>query len=348
MKGLTIVFTGKEQLELREVEVADPGPGRLLVETVASLISTGTECICYQRNFDPGTGWDKWVKYPFYPGYSAVGRVIKVGAGVKEFQEGQMVLAPVNHAQYVTCSEPHAVPVPAGVSAEEATWGKLAYITQHGFRRSKLALGEVAVVIGAGLLGQLVVQYCSLAGAAEVIVIDTAEGRLKFAAKHGATKTICRPVGEAAEEVRQASDGKMAEVVFDMTGHWSVFPHALGLLKRFGRMVLIGDTGQPEKQHMVHDVLNKDLTIMGAHDNNSPMVEDDHLPWSRKNMVKLFYRYLVQGRMRVKDMITHRFDPREAKEAYGLLTQRRSEAMAVVFDWTKLAGKAAAQAGERA
>lgn len=336
MKSLTIVFTGKEQLELREQDTKDPGPGQLMLQAVASLISTGTECICYQRNFAPGTGWDKWVKYPFYPGYSMVGRVIKLGDGVKDFKEGDLVLGSVNHGQFVNCTAERAVALPSGLSPEEATWGKLAYITQHGFRRAKLALGELAVVIGAGLLGQLVTQYAALSGAAEVIVVDTVQKRLDYATSHGATKAICRPIEEAGQEVKKITDGAMAEVVFDVTGHWAVLPHALGLLRRFGRLVLVGDTGEPQKQHLVHDLLNRDLTIMGAHDTNAPTLVSEHLPWSMQNMVKLFYRYLVQGRMRVKDMITHRFDPRQAEEAYRLLTTRRAEAMGVIFDWTRL------------
>jgi len=336
MKSLTIVFTGKEQLELREQDTKDPGPGQLTLHAVASLISTGTECICFQRNFAPGTGWDKWVKYPFFPGYSMVGRVLKLGEGVKGFKEGDLVMASGNPGQFVNCTAERAGARPPGLTPDEASWGKLAYITQHGFRRAKLALGEVAVVIGAGLLGQLVTQYAALSGAAEVIVVDTVQKRLDFATTHGATRAVCRPIEEAGPEIHKITDGAMAEVVFDVTGHSSVLPHAHALLRRFGRLVLVGDTGEPHKQHLIHDVLNRDLTIMGAHDNNAPTLASEHLPWSMQNMVRLFFRYLVQGRMRVKDMITHRFDPRQAADAYALLTTRRAEAMGVLFDWTRL------------
>ena len=47
-----------------------------------SLMSTGTENIVFNRLFDPGTHWDEWVKYPFYPGYTAVGTVESTGADV--------------------------------------------------------------------------------------------------------------------------------------------------------------------------------------------------------------------------------------------------------------------------
>src|SRR5687768_7239936 len=85
MQTLGLFFTGKEQLEFRAAEVPDPGPNQVLVETAKTLISTGTECICYQRKFAPGTHWDRWVKYPFPVGYSNAGRVLRVGPEVPGF-----------------------------------------------------------------------------------------------------------------------------------------------------------------------------------------------------------------------------------------------------------------------
>ena len=52
------------------------------MQTLVSLISTGTEGWCYRGEFDTDTGWAKWVRYPFFPGYSNVGRGIKVGKDV--------------------------------------------------------------------------------------------------------------------------------------------------------------------------------------------------------------------------------------------------------------------------
>ncbi|MCC7145578.1 MAG: zinc-binding alcohol dehydrogenase [Phycisphaeraceae bacterium] len=348
MKALGIVFTGKNQLERRTLDVADPGPGQVLVRATASLISTGTECICLQRNFAPGTNWEKWVHYPFYPGYSMVGRVLKTAPDVDNLKPGDRVLCEASHAQYVLSSARHAVPIPDSVSDEEATWGKLAYITQHGFRRGQVKLGEVVVIVGAGLLGQLVTQYAALSGAAEVIVIDTVPGRLAMAAAHGATHTLCKPIEQAETDLKTITGKAMADVVFDVTGHWSVLPHALGLLRRFGRLVIVGDTGEPEKQHLIHNVLGRDLTIMGAHDVNTPMDTTDFAPWSQGQMTSLFYRYLGQGRMRVRDLMTHTFSPHDAAQAYELLTQRRSEAMGVIFNWRNLQDPGSVSPGDGA
>jgi NADPH:quinone reductase-like Zn-dependent oxidoreductase len=83
LKNPTITFTGQNRVEVRDEPVPSPGPNRVVVEAARSLVSTGTEMICLQRNFAPSTHWDNWVKYPFYPGYSMAGRVVEAGEGVQ-------------------------------------------------------------------------------------------------------------------------------------------------------------------------------------------------------------------------------------------------------------------------
>ncbi len=333
MKGPGIVFTGKDQLEVQDREVGDPKAGQLLVEAHASLISTGTECICLGRKFSPGTGWDGWVKYPFYPGYSLAGRVLKVGPDVQGFAVGDRVMSACPHARYALADPVRTVKIPDAVPAEQAAWGTLAYITQHGFRRGEVRLGENVVIVGAGLLGQLVTQYAAISGAGKVIVIDTADQRLAMAAAHGATHTLNMPVDKAKAQVDQLTDGKGAEVVFDITGHAAVFAGALGLVRRFGRLILVGDTGTPEQQHLIHAVIGRDITIRGAHDTNAPIDATDFTPWSKRAMTSLFYQLIVDGRIRVGDLITHRFAVEDAQAAYDLLTGRREQAMGVVFTY---------------
>ena len=70
-----IVFQGKGHVELVDFEPASVGKGQIRIRTTCSLISTGTEGICFMRLFEPGTHWDNWVKYPFSTGYCTVGVV---------------------------------------------------------------------------------------------------------------------------------------------------------------------------------------------------------------------------------------------------------------------------------
>jgi threonine dehydrogenase-like Zn-dependent dehydrogenase len=212
----------------------------------------------------------------------------------------------------------------------------MATIAQNGVRRAEHRLGDAVAVIGLGLLGQLVVQYVRLLGARQVIAIDTAERRLQMARTHGATTTLALNVAQAREEVLALTEGMGVEVVYDVTGVAAVFGPALRLLRRFGRLVLLGDTGSPSDQHLVGEVIMKGLQIIGAHDSNSPPVSTDHTYWSSLRMADLFFAYLLRGDMRVSDLITHRYIPQDAPEAYRMLREERASAMGVIFDWTQL------------
>lgn len=338
MESLNIVFTGANQLEVRREEVAPLQNGEILVEGSRSLISTGTECICLARNFAPDTHWDRWVKYPFYPGYSHTGRVIEVAPDVPGIKIGDRIAARVGHRQRFNVRADLVLPLREGVSDEAAAWFALASIVQNGVRCAQLELGDTVVIIGLGLLGQLATQYARLSGAREVIAIDTPDSmaRLEMAKSHGATQILAMSADQAKEAVREITKGRLADVVFDVTGHPAVFPAALGVARRFGKLLLLGDVGRPTLQCLTSDVITRGVRIIGAHDNDAPPDASDYHFWTRNNMSALFFDYVARGQMRVDDLISHRFSPAEAEKAYQLLLQDRAAAMGVVFDWSQI------------
>lgn len=336
MKSLNVVFTAKDKVEVLQEPVPELKSGQVLVQTQRSLISTGTECICLQSNFAPGTHWHSWVKYPFNPGYSNAGRVVQVAEDVTHLQPGDRVATRAYHHQYVVADAARAVKVPDEVSDEDATWFGLANIVQIGVRRAEHELGDAVVIIGLGLLGQLAVQYTRLSGAREVIAIDTAPARLEMARAHGATQTLEMSVADAGEAITQLTDDRLADVVYDITGHAAVFSSALQLARRFGKLLLLGDAGNPGEQRLTSDVITRGVRIIGAHDVHPPAVATDHTWWTHGNMTKLFFNYLQRDQMRVQDLVTHHYAPEEAPQAYKMLTTDRSAAMGVIFDWSQV------------
>lgn len=350
MQSRNIVFTGKDQVELYKQPVREPEPSEVLIKATKTLISTGTEGICLSHLFEPGSHWDQWVTYPFHPGYSMVGQVVAVGRDVEGIHEGDRFAVPEPHQEYVTVPITKRNPqngfltvptsefysVPDGISDEEATWFGLASIVQNGVRRAGHTLGDVVVIIGLGLLGQLVVQYVRLLGAQQIFAIGVSERRLAMAHEHGATVTLAMEAHDARMHILNLTDGAGADVVYDVTGAAPVFSVSLTMLRRFGRLVLLGDTGTPSEQRLTGDVVTKALSIVGAHDTNPPAISTDHAHWSKRCMVELFFTYLLRGDMRVSDLVTHHYSPLDAPEAYRMLREERATAMGVLFDWTQL------------
>ncbi|MFH1086354.1 MAG: zinc-binding dehydrogenase [Chloroflexota bacterium] len=336
MRSTYVCFPEPNRIEVREEEVAAPGNGEVLCQALCSLISIGTETYCLRGVFDPGTNWASWVQYPFRPGYSMAARVVAVGPGVTGVQVGDRVAASAAHQQYFRASAARVQPVPEWISDEEATWAFLARTTQLGARRAQLQMGESVAIVGLGMLGQMVTQYALLSGVRRLIAIDTVAGRLGLARAHGATDTLQMDVASARAEVERLTDGRMLDVVWDITGHPAVLAPALQLLHRFGHLVLLGDTPTPTQQHLGPGVVSNSLSILGIHGTAYPEEASAYAPWSGVEMTTLFFDYIRQERMRVADLITPRHAPADAPAVYEGLVRDRSACIGVIFDWARV------------
>jgi threonine dehydrogenase-like Zn-dependent dehydrogenase len=186
------------------------------------------------------------------------------------------------------------------------------------------------------MLGQLVVQYLWVSGARKIIAIDLIESRLNRARAHGATHTLQLDVKSARQEIKEITREKMLDVVFDVTGHPAVLAPAIQLLRRLGRVILLGDTPTPSQQYLGPGVVSNSIAILGIHGTMSPAQASEFNPWSAAEIIALFFDYLTQGRMRVSDLITHRYSPLDAPKVYQGLLQDRSAAIGIIFDWALL------------
>ncbi len=330
----SIVFTGKQTLELTTSTLGAPKEDEVLVEATRTLISTGTEMTIFNRNFEPGTHWDQWVcYYPFPVGYLFSGRVVKVGSDKTGFKVGDRVGVRHNHSSHVIAKAINVIRVPDNVSDDESVWLGLGKIVQNGVRAADHKLGDTVVIIGLGMLGQLVTRYARINGASEVIAIDTAPKRLELAKLGGATATLNMSAADAKAEVLKLTNGLGADVVYDVTGHPAVLATALKLARKAGTIQLLGDSGAPGKQMLGPEIITHGLKIIGTHDNIPPHFTTEGVRWSGTEIYDLFLKYVGRKQMNVNELITHRFKPQQAAQAYDLLNKDRANVMGVMFEW---------------
>ena len=152
---------------------------------------------------------------------------------------------------------------------------------------------------------------------------------MELAKKGGATATIVEPISSAREAILAAGQGKQPRVVIDSTGNASVFSAALGLVAKYGKVVILGDTGSPAQQVLTPDVITRGITIVGAHDGHN--TEE----WNNTTIAQLFFSLAVLGRFPLADLNKHRFMPEQCKEAYETANRDRAKTMGIVFDWSK-------------
>jgi len=181
----SLISTGTEMMKLTEARMSMVGKARARPDQVRKVLDS----VAHQGAI---TTYKKVMNRldSYTPlGYSLCGLVTEVGRGAEEFRVGQLVAAAGNeyalHAECNWIPSNLCVPVPRGVSPEHAAFATVGAIALHGVRRAEVQLGDTACVIGLGLVGQLVVRLLVAAGV-RVVGLDTVEDRCRLAEKAGA------------------------------------------------------------------------------------------------------------------------------------------------------------------
>lgn len=328
-----LVFTEPFHAEWQEIDLQDPGPGQVLIRTRQTLISTGTELTAYTGDFPPNSAWAGYIQYPWPDvGYSNVGQIVALGPGVTEYETGQRVASWGRHATYNLQPLTRVQAIPDQVTDDQALFWNLGRTVMNGVRLAHIALGEAVVLVGVGILGQLAAQYASLSGAFPLIAIDLSERRLEMARAHGATHTLIGGRAELLAEIREITRGRMADVAFEITGNQHVIPAVLRMVRRLGRVILLGSSRGVVEVDFHDEVHTLGLQIIGAHVSTHPAVETPYNPWTAQRNGELFFDLVSMGRLQVDDLITHRYPWREAPPAYQMLAADRTQAMGVVLE----------------
>ena len=185
-----VEFTAPRQVHVVEEPVPAPGKGQLLLRTLCSLVSTGTEIKVYQGDVDSDQPADLTIAsmqgakmgYPMRYGYSLVGEVVAVGEGVQEDWVGQTVFSFSPHASAVVVDAAGVLRVPADVSPEDAAFLPSVETAVSLVQAAKPILGDRVLVVGQGLIGLLTGAVLQQLTHAEVTVADVSDQRLAVSA----------------------------------------------------------------------------------------------------------------------------------------------------------------------
>jgi NADPH2:quinone reductase len=254
-------YGAPEQLVIEDVPDPTPGSGELRVGIRAAGINfpdllaiAGT----YQVKTPP----------PFVPGNEAAGIVEAVGDGVTRFKPGDRVITtPTGGAFAEKCvvSEKLCLPLPDALSFEQGAGFTITYATSyHAFRQStQLKPGETVLVLGAaGGVGSTAVEIAKALGA-RVIAAASSEHKLQFAREAGADDTINYGEVSLREALKELSDGRGVDVVYDPVGG-DLAQTALRSLAWHGRYLVIGFASGEIPAFPANIALLKEAQIIGV------------------------------------------------------------------------------------
>jgi predicted dehydrogenase/threonine dehydrogenase-like Zn-dependent dehydrogenase len=274
-------------------------------------------------------------------GYSAAGVVTEVGAAVSGIRPGQLVATggagKACHAEFQAVPGLLCAPVPAGVTAEDAAFATVGSIPLHALRLAGAGPGSKVVVIGLGLIGQLAARLAIAAGC-DVAGIDPAGYARAAAAAAGAL--ALDECGEAtAGRVRAWSRGRGADAVLVCAADRSSQPvsRAPALCRDRATVVVVGDVGLELPRAPFYD---RELSLLFARSYGPGRYEPsyeawgvDYPPgqvrWTEGRNQEAVLDLLAAGRVRVCDLVTHAFGIEQAATAYRLLAEPAEPCLAI-------------------
>jgi len=345
-----IIFPKINTAEVVDRPMPVAGPGDVLVKLVRSCISSGTERANLTGVPDNATSIyadcpDDVVSWPRQGGYSSSGVVEAVGPGVTSVKPGDRVaMSWTVHSQFVAVPERQVYLIPDGVSFEHAALTHISTFPMAALRKCRVEIGEPALVMGQGVLGQLAVMLLHAAGAAPVIAADPVAAKRDQALTIGADLAFDPLAPDFAAQVkavtqsgRFAQNGRVPDagpkVVIEVTGNGAALNTALDAIAPFGRLALLGCTRDSNfTVNYYRKVHARGVTLVGAHTNARPDAESSSGWWTTRDDAKAFLKLLALGRISLDGFVgeVHKVD--EAPEVYSRLA--RGGAFPVVqFDW---------------
>ena len=342
VRARQVVIVEAGRVEVQEVELPDPQPDQILVAAEYSAISAGTELAVY-------TGTHQWLKdpamkewkFPFRSGYSAAGRVLKVGRDFPGgFREGERVSFPGNHASAEVLTVGHERcrlwRLPDDLSTERAAWACIARYGLGAAIRVGITLGRSVAVLGLGIIGQFALRCFLAAGAAPVIGIDTVRRRREAALAAGADGVLDPALGDIPQQLQAVIGSRGAEIVADATGVPDAVPTAMRLACDGGQVVIVGSPrGIASNVNFYDDLHRRYIEVTGAHGNM--LFEPAHIRipghWDINKAQHWLLHHLAKQRLTLEGLVTHVVTPEQLGSAYEGLLHDKENYLGVLVKW---------------
>ena len=235
---------------------------------------------------------------PIIMGHEASGIIAKVGGNVTEWKEGDRVtfdstiycgkcffcrqgkinlcdnrrVAGVScdeyrqngaFAEYIAIPEHILYRLPEGINFKQATMVEALSIGFHAVGRTSISINDTAIVLGAGMIGQMVIQSLRIAGCGHIIAVDIEQGKLDMASKLGAD--VCLNSGDVnvVEEVLRLTNNRGADVAFEVVGITPTIKLGIDCLKKGGILTLVGNIS-PTVEIPLQSVVTREISINGS------------------------------------------------------------------------------------
>jgi predicted dehydrogenase/threonine dehydrogenase-like Zn-dependent dehydrogenase len=341
----SLISTGTEMMKVHEAKLSMVGKARARPDQVRKVLDTVAQQGAMATYKKVMNKLDSYTPL----GYSLCGVVIEVGPGAEEFKVGQLVAAAGNeyalHAEYNWVPVNLCAAVPRGVAPEHAAFSTVGAIAMQGVRRAEPQLGETSLVIGLGLIGQLVVRLLVAAGI-RVVGLDMIEDRCRLAEQAGAVRCAApddEGLAAVAASLDEITSGRGADHVFLAAGGSSNAPveTAAKLARDRARVVDIGKTKLDLPWNAYYD---KELDVRfsrsygpGRYDDRYELEGIDYpagyVRWTERRNLECFLDLLARKDLEVETLVSGTFPMHDAVSVYADLSSGALKAVGVLLEY---------------
>ncbi len=341
MKQLVVEKNNPDPI-LLDTPIPKPGPGKVLIKNHYSVVSSGTELAAIEvantsvgeklqnsSNIEKGLNllkndgvkavWNAVFPKNLIPlqlGYSSAGEVVQTGKGVSGFHVGDMVVSNGNHAEYVSVNQNLCVRIPDNTDIKESAFTVLGSIALHGLRLSETSLGSKVVVIGLGIVGQLVCRLAEAQGS-EVIGIDPDEKRTE------GNKNYFTSIDKASiQDVDSV-------IITAATSSNEPIEVATKIARNKAKIVVVGDIPLNISRN---EFYYKELELVvsksygpGRYDKQYEVLGKDYpieyVRWTENRNFEAFIKLLSQGQIHLLDLVSEEVSFDDAPSVYKKFTE---------------------------
>ena len=327
-----LVLTAPRTLAFEPLEHAPLCPGEVRIRTLYSGVSAGTELSQY-RGTNPfmHAQWDAQLRLfrsgsePSWPypvrnlGYEEVGEIVELGSAVSSVRLGQRVFGTWGHRTHHVASQDYARDrtLPDGADPRIGVFSHIGAVALNGVHDAGIRIGDLVVVFGLGVPGQIVAQAARQSGAT-VIGIDPIEARRDMALKLGADRVLDPTSTPIAQTIKTETGGRGADICIEVSGAAPALAEAIRTVAYCSRVVAMGFfQGEAQGLRLGQEFHHNRIELICSQ--ISAVAPAASHRWNKLRLWQSAVRLQHEGRLNLTSLITHTVDFRHASELFASL-----------------------------
>lgn len=341
MKRNALYFDAPSQVSVREEQLSEPACDQVLVQTLVSAISAGTEMLFYRGEAPTDVPVDetipslaKKLQYPLKYGYAAVGRVIAAGEGVSDEWKGQLVFAFNPHESRFLISPRELIRIPEVLSPEDAVFLSNMETAVNLVMDGNPIIGEKVAVFGQGVVGLLTTALLAQVPLTRLVTLDHYPKRREKSIALGADASLDPAAPDVREQLRAllqtegTRDG--TDLTFELSGNPQALDQAIATTGFGGRVVIGSWYGQKQAKLNLGGRFHRSRVAL-IPSQVSTIAPQWTGRWTKMRRLQVALRMIEK--LKPSSLITHRFSIDRAAEAYKMLDQDPQEAIQVILTY---------------